>query len=91
MRIRCYAAFLLAAAPVFGTASDPLFSLDAHIVAAGTSVRSSSACLRLEATLGESVAWFSYSADYAVSAGFREHAPIADDVLFFSGFEDCTP
>lgn len=96
MRIRCFAAVLLAAVPVFGSANDPVistpvFSIDAHVVAAGTSARSSSACLRLDATLGESVAWSSSSADYAVFAGFRERAPMADDVLFFNGFEDCAP
>lgn len=91
MRIRCFAAVVLAAVPVFGSASDPVFSIDAHVVAAGTSVRSSSTCLRLHATIGEPVAWLSSSTDYAVSAGFRKRAPAVDDDLFFNGFEDCAP
>ena len=91
MRIRCFAAALLAAVPVFGSASDPTFSIDAHLVATGTSVRSSSACFRLEATIGESVAWVSSTVDYTVSAGFRKRAPAASDVIFFNGFEDCAP
>jgi hypothetical protein len=91
MHARCFVAALLAAAPAFGSAGSPVFSIDAHVVAAGTSVRSSSACLRLDATIGEPVAWLSSSADYALSAGFRKNVPVANDTLFSNGFEECAP
>lgn len=91
MRIRFLAATLLAAVPAFGSAGGPVFSIDAHVVAAGTSVRSSSACFRLDATIGEAVAWISSSTDYTASAGFRARAVAAADTVFFSGFEDCSP
>lgn len=91
MRIRRLVAAVLAAVPVFGAANDPVFSIDAHVVAAGASVRSSGTCVRLDATIGEPVAWISTSADYTVSAGFRERAPSAADTLFFNGFEACAP
>lgn len=91
MRIRCFAAAFLAAVPVFGSPSAPVFSIDAHVVTTGTSVRSSSRCLRLDATIGEPVAWLSSSADFTLSAGFRRNAPLANDSLFFNGFEDCVP
>lgn len=89
--IRFFAAIAIAAIPVFGTARGPMFSIEAHVVAAGASARSSSACLRLDATIGEPVAWTSSSADYTVSAGFRKRAPAVADTVFFNGFEDCAP
>jgi hypothetical protein len=91
MRIRYFAACLLAAIPVFGSAGNPTFSIDTHVLAAGASVHSSNPCFRLGATVGESVAWISSSAGYTVSAGFRKRVPSAGDTLFFDGFEGCAP
>jgi len=68
------------------------FSIDAHILSAGSSVRSANACFRLRATIAEPVAGFSSSADYSISAGFRAlPQSSASDDLFFSSFEACTP
>ena len=68
------------------------YLIDAHIVSAGSSVRSANACFRLEATIAEPVAGYSSSADYSMSAGFRAlPQTTASDDLFFSGFEACTP
>ena len=46
--------------------------------------RAGSACFRLRATIGEPVAAFASSADYAIAGGFRASARGADDI-FFSG------
>ncbi len=81
---------LLACACAAVAAADPVYSIDAHVVGAGSSARAGSACFRLRATIAEAVAGFASSADYAVAGGFRATARGADDI-FFSGFEDCAP
>lgn len=66
------------------------YTLDAHIVASGSSATSSNACYRLRATIGEPVAGYAANADHALSAGFRAIAQgQPGDDLFFSGFEAC--
>lgn len=68
------------------------YSIDAHVFAAGTSVRSGNACFRLDATLAEPAAGYASSADYSIAAGFRAIAPTLDsNDIFFAGFEDCSP
>ena len=69
----------------------PTYSIQAHVIAAGTSARGKSACFRMDATIGEPVAGFSSSTDYTLSGGFRALVPTAGDDLFFDGFESCTP
>jgi hypothetical protein len=82
---------MLAGAYATVGSTDPVYSIDAHIVVAGTSARADSRCLRLRATIAEPVAGFASSADYVLGAGFRIAAPERGDDIFFSGFEDCAP
>lgn len=65
------------------------FSVDAHIMSAGTSAQSASTCFRLTSTIAEPVSGYSTSTDFSLLAGFRAAAPSANDDIFFSGFEDC--
>lgn len=83
------AAVLLACAVGAIDATGQTFSIDAHVVSAGSSVLSSSPCFRLQATLAEPVAGYSFSATYSLSAGFQPVVPIAHDEIFSSGFEAC--
>ena len=83
------AAVLLACGFAAIKADSQTFSIDAHVVSAGSSVVSASPCFRLRATLAEPVAGYSSSPTYAVTAGFRAAAPSAGDDLFFNGFEVC--
>jgi hypothetical protein len=69
----------------------PTFTLDAHVIAAGSSVHAASSCFRLNAVIAEPVAGYSSSTDYAMNAGFLAAVPPTSDEIFFSGFEDCTP
>lgn len=89
---KCAAAMAAAGIFVSATAGSAGYSIDAHVIAAGTSVHSASACYRLDATVGEPVAGFSASLYFALSAGFNSVAPSArTDDIFFSSFENCTP
>ena len=84
------AAAVLLLAPAV-QADDDVYSIDAHIIAAGASAQSMSACFRMNAVIAEPLAGFSSSTDFTLSAGFYAvAAPVSDDI-FFSGFEDCTP
>jgi hypothetical protein len=71
--------------------TQPTFALDAHVIAAGSSVHAASSCFRLDAVIAEPVAGFSSSTDYGMNAGFFAVVPRTSDEIFFSGFEDCTP
>ena len=71
-------------------ASGQGFSIDAHVLAAGTSARSSSPCFRLQATIAEPAPGYSSSTDFSLWAGFRAlTADAVRDDIFFSGFEAC--
>ena len=71
-------------------AGSVIYSIDAHIIATGTSARSGNACNRLRATIAEPVAGYSSSVDYEIIAGFRAiAASTTPDDIFFSGFEVC--
>jgi len=85
-------AVLCAAAAVSSAPLSDMFSVDAHILASGSSQRLANACFRLRNTAGEPVAGYSSSTDYAMAAGFRARRTLAprDDILFDS-FEACTP
>jgi hypothetical protein len=76
---------------VSGQASSDIYSIDAHIIAAGSSVQAKSSCFRMHAVIAEPVAGFSSSTDFALNAGFIAVAAPASDDVFFSGFEDCAP
>jgi hypothetical protein len=67
------------------------FSIDAHVVAAGSSVRAKSPCFRLQATIAEPAPGYSASAGFSLAAGFRAASSGNGDDIFFDGFEDCTP
>lgn len=86
------AAVLLACA--FGAidAAGQTFSIDAHVVSAGSSALSSSPCFRLQATIAEPTVGTSTSGTgvYSLTAGFQAVVPDApNDEIFFSGFEAC--
>jgi hypothetical protein len=81
-------ALFFAVAPLRADTNGVL-SLDAHVIAAGSSVRATAPCLRLDSTIAEPVAGLSASTNYALYGGFRAIAP--SDELFFDGFEGCTP
>ena len=87
----------LAAAPILTCAQLPLsgqtYTIDAHVIAAGSAVRAGGGCLRLHAaTIAEPVAGYSTSAHYTLSAGFRATPKVLEtDDLFSSGFESCSP
>ncbi len=83
------AALLMLAPGHAGT--PPAFTLDAHIIAAGSSVHAASSCFRLDAVIAEPVAGYSSSTDYGMNAGFFAAVRPTSDEIFFSGFEDCTP
>ena len=91
MRLRLLAALAAALLSTSIHAVAPTYSLGAHVVAAGTSVKSSGRCFRLVATIGERMTGYSASAGYSVSAGLRAQATGPADDIYFSGFEDCTP
>ena len=92
MRIQTRLAISIAISCTLGSihAASQTFSIDAHVIAAGTSVRSGSACARLRATIAEPVAGYSSSVDYVMVAGFRATtASTTPDDIFFSSFEVC--
>ena len=83
-------ALLVAAAVRAG--APPTYSIDAHLISAGSSVRAQSPCFRLTSTIAEPIAGYSSSVDYALDGGFLTLANTApSDDVFFDGFEGCTP
>jgi hypothetical protein len=70
-------------------ATGQTFSIDSHVVSAGSTMQSSGGCFRMRATVAEPVAGYSQSTDYAINAGFQAVVPITNDEIFSSGFEAC--
>ena len=66
------------------------YSIDAHIVSAGTSRRASSNCYSLDAVVAEPIAGFSSGGNYGLSSGFLAIDNAATDSIFADHFEDCT-
>ena len=71
-------------------ADSDFYSLDAHIITAGSSAQARSSCFRVDALIAEPLAGFSSSIDFTLSAGFVAARVAPSDAIFFSGFEDCT-
>ena len=86
---RWVCALLLAFACGAIDATAQTFSIDAHVVSAGSRVLAGP-CFRLQATIAEPVAGYSSGTIYALSAGFQAVAPdAANEEIFSSGFEAC--
>ena len=81
------AAVLLACGAI--NASGQTYSIDAHVVSAGSSATLVSSCLRLQATIAEPVTGSTSATPDSIWAGFQAVAPINNDGIFFSGFEVC--
>ena len=87
--LKWIAAVLLAFASSAIDATGQTFSIDAHVVSAGSAVLHGP-CFRLQATIAEPIAGYSSSATYSLSAGFQSVAPdVANEEIFSSGFEAC--
>lgn len=83
---------LLVAIAAVRAGAPPTYSIDAHVISAGSSVRAQSPCFRLTSTIAEPIAGYSSSVDYALDGGFLTLANTApSDDVFFDGFEGCTP
>ena len=91
MQLRAFVVTLLSVVAATCVADSPTFSIDAHIVASGSSTQANSSCFYMNAVIAEPVAGFSTGGDYALNAGFFAVASSSSDDIFFSGFEDCTP
>jgi hypothetical protein len=92
MFVRHLAAVVCVLAVACVQADTQPFSIDAHILSAGSSVRAESPCFGLTATIGEPVAGFSSSTDFALNGGFLVHSTaIPSDDIFTNGFEECPP
>ena len=72
-------------------ADSDVYSIDAHIIAAGSSAQAKSSCYRMNAVIAEPIAGFSFSTDFTLSAGFAAVEAPSSDAIFFASFEDCTP
>jgi hypothetical protein len=91
MYLRAFVTTLLGFAAATSVADSPTYSIDAHIIVAGSSAHASSSCFGMDAVIAEPVAGFSNGGEYTLDAGFSALAVPGSDDIFFSGFEDCTP
>ena len=91
MHIRIVVATLLSVVAITCAADSPTFSIEAHIISAGTSVHATSVCFGLDAVIADPVAGFSSGGIYDLSTGFAAVAPAINDTIFANGFEDCSP
>jgi hypothetical protein len=91
MHTRTLVATLLSAVAIKCAADNTTFSIDAHIISAGTSAHAKSVCYGLDATIAEPVAGFSSGGVYELVTGFAAASPIINDTIFANSFEDCTP
>jgi len=82
---------LLATLALFPAAGSGTFSIDATMVASGSTTRAASPCFHLSATIGEPVAGVASSATFYLVAGSGANVPADGDDLFFNSFEDCAP
>ena len=67
------------------------YSIDAHVLATGSSTVSTNGCLRLQATIAEPSVGFSTNGGYAMKGGFAAIAQSVNDDIFSNGFEGCAP
>lgn len=90
--MRLLAVLSFAAAVSLHAGAPTIYSIDAHVIAAGSSVRAQNSCFRLISTIAEPVAGYSASANYSLDGGFLANLNITPgDDVFFDGFEGCTP
>jgi len=90
MHLRAIFFALLSAVTSTCVADTPTYSIDAHIIATGSSTRASNGCFTIDAVIAEPVAGFSSGGVYDLSTGFASASLIVDDTIFANSFEDCT-
>ena len=79
-----------AAAPSAPLAGE--FSVDAHVLASGSSQLAANACFRLRNITAEPIAGYASSADFAIAAGFfAPRRRVSRDDIMFDSFEACPP
>jgi hypothetical protein len=77
--------------PVSLAAAD-IFTLDAHIINAGSALAVGNSCSRLQASIGETASGYSTGGGFSLVAGFQAIAAAGKaDTLFFDGFQGCVP
>jgi len=68
------------------------YTLDAHVISAGSTTRTTSVCYRMRSTIAEPAAGYSWSAHYTLKSGFTAlRSTVPKDDIFFDGLEDCSP
>ena len=91
MQIRVAALVTLGLIALTSRAADPVHSISGYVISSGSSVRSSSNCYVLDATIAEPVVGSSSSSTYSIDAGFRYVIADVGDDIFANSFEDCSP
>jgi hypothetical protein len=91
MQIRAAALVTLGLIALTSRAADPIYSFSGYVISNGSSVRSTSNCYEIDATVAEPVVGSSSSSTYSIDAGFRSVIATAGDDIFANSFEDCSP
>jgi hypothetical protein len=66
---RAFVIILLSFAAATSVADSPVYSIDAHIIAAGSSAHARSSCFAMDAVLAEPVAGFSAGGELSICVG----------------------
>jgi hypothetical protein len=84
-------ALLIGVSGLLCASAQATFSIDAHVVAAGSSAQSTNPCFRLNATVGEPADGYMSSGTLSLNGGFRAIAAngTPSDEIFFTSFEAC--
>ncbi len=83
---------LLALSLPVSLASADTFTLDAHVIDAGSALTLGNSCSHLQASIGETASGYSQGGGFSLLAGFQSIASAGKpDTLFFDGFQGCNP